>query len=478
MDGRPSTEPPRYPGDPGLNPPVYSITDVETLAACLVECEAVMKRELESGIGKPIAMLNCVGVDWLLWAAASDLTSIVRTFIQHGADVNIKDEEGWRPLHHSSHFGHLSTMELLLSADKIDVDAPSNKGWRPIDKAANATVAELLLRHGAKVSASLPGYLSALHHAAFQGKPDVVKLFLERGASVAERCSPTAAFRDYHQLFGGTPLHFAAISLTGFKNLIANVGPKVMDIHYPEVADAPNAQALRVAAATALLDHGADVNGRTDGVTYSEEVQREISSWLLTPLHLAAMAGDAALVTLFCQRGAEVDADTINPRIRTPLLLAAEGGHTECVYALIAAGASVHKLNRMESGCEASALTYAVMCNSHGAIRALLENGAEVSEVVQLMLDAPPDKLQLLPLIIDDKTRALVLRHLTGRSKLQHVCSLPGCEARRTIGYDEKKLKVCPCRTGVYYCCKEHQAQDYKRHRPICRAARDAAAAQ
>ena len=457
MDGR-RAAPPRYPGDPGLVPPQYCFDDVRQYTATLEECTAEMRRAKAAGTAnEPRKVMTFVGVDMLLTAAPSGMNDFVRIFIKNGANVNVSDEEGWRPLHHAAQFGHVRALELLLGAEKIDVDAPSSKGWRPIHTAASAEIAGHLLRHGAKVSASRPGYLSPLHHAAFHGKPDVVKLLLEHGASITERCSPTAAFRDFHQQFGGTALHFSAVSLCSFKTLLANMPPKVADIHFPDASNASSTQTRRVATATALLDHGAEVNVRTTGVTYSEELQREIPCWSLTPLHLAVMSGDAALVTLFCQRGAEVDAETLNPRLRTPLQLAAECGHTECVYALVAAGASVNKLNRMESGCEVSALTYAVMKNNHGAIRALLEHGAEVSEVVCRILDASADKLQSLPLCIDDKTRALVLRHLSGRSKLQHVCSLPGCEARRLIDYDDKKLKVCPCGTGAYYCCKEHQ---------------------
>lgn len=121
-------------------------------------------------------------------------------------------------------------------------------------------------------------------------------------------------------------------------------------------------------------------------------------------------------------------------------------------------------------------LMYAVMNNRHGAVRALLEHGANVA-VVQRILDIPVETMStMIPQYpIDDKTRALLQRHLSGRSKVEHVCSLPECEARRLISYDEKKLKVCPCGTGTYYCCVEHQRLDYKRHRPECKAAREAA---
>ncbi len=48
-------------------------------------------------------------------------------FLQHGANANVADEEGWRPLHHAAHYNSLRVMALLLAAPGVDVDAASNK---------------------------------------------------------------------------------------------------------------------------------------------------------------------------------------------------------------------------------------------------------------------------------------------------------------------------------------------------------------
>jgi ankyrin repeat protein len=42
------------------------------------------------------------------------LKKIVKILIEHGADVNAIDKNGWSPLHFASNEGHLAVCELLL----------------------------------------------------------------------------------------------------------------------------------------------------------------------------------------------------------------------------------------------------------------------------------------------------------------------------------------------------------------------------
>lgn len=65
--------------------------------------------------------------------------------------------------------------------------------------------------------------------------------------------------------------------------------------------------------------------------------------WDRTPLALAAQHGHAECVKILLDYGAEVDAEDIEND--TPLSLEAENGHTECVALLLAAGAKVNGCN-------------------------------------------------------------------------------------------------------------------------------------
>jgi len=52
------------------------------------------------------------------------------------------------------------------------------------------------------------------------------------------------------------------------------------------------------------------------------------------------------------------------------------------------------------------------------------------------------------------------------------MCALPRCGAR-AVGA-AFPLSMCSCRGGEAYCSTEHQQEDWQRHRPACKAARDA----
>ncbi len=52
-------------------------------------------------------------------------------------------------------------------------------------------------------------------------------------------------------------------------------------------------------------------------------------------------------------------------------------------------------------------------------------------------------------------------------------CALPGCAASEP---HPTAFKFCGACKTVHYCCKEHQAADWARHKPACKAARAAAA--
>ena len=68
-----------------------------------------------------------------------------------------------------------------------------------------------------------------------------------------------------------------------------------------------------------------------------------------TPLHEAAMAGREDVVRLLkeeCRETLNMDARTQHGPASTPLHLAAERGHTECVLSLLECGATVTAVDR------------------------------------------------------------------------------------------------------------------------------------
>ena len=69
-------------------------------------------------------------------------------FLAHGANVNVRDESGWRPLHYAALCRSQRVLRLLLASRSVDVDAPNDLGWRPLDMCATVEDARALLDAG------------------------------------------------------------------------------------------------------------------------------------------------------------------------------------------------------------------------------------------------------------------------------------------------------------------------------------------
>jgi ankyrin repeat protein len=156
-----------------------------------------------------------------------------------------------------------------------------------------------------------------LHVAVSQGDVAMVKLFLEKGASLDERSGS-----------GSYPLHVAV----GYKHeplvaLLLQHGAKV------DVRDAEDRTPLHLAASggltaigKVLLSNGADVNAGTGVTKY-------------TPLHWAAFYERVEFVRLLLAFKPNVNAASDG---ETPLHVAAEKRSPEVVELLVAAGADLN----------------------------------------------------------------------------------------------------------------------------------------
>ena len=121
----------------------------------------------------------------------------------------------------------------------------------------------------------------------------------------------------------------------------------------------------KAAWAEALLREGANVNARDENG--------------LTPLMHAAARGDAALVRLFLDKGADTELQKWNLDFEdddgTALMLAAAEGHVEAAGALLEGGADVEQ----EDNVGMNALMYAAEKGKAGVVKLLVEKGANIA---------------------------------------------------------------------------------------------------
>ncbi len=55
-------------------------------------------------------------IDMLWQAAKSGDASRIRLLVSRGVDVNIRNKDGWTPLHVATQYGHVEAMRTLISA--------------------------------------------------------------------------------------------------------------------------------------------------------------------------------------------------------------------------------------------------------------------------------------------------------------------------------------------------------------------------
>ena len=363
--------------------------------------------------------------------------------------MNVEDEKGWRPLHHAAYSGSHRVLQLLLNAPGVDVTGASNKGRRPIDACRTVEAARMLLDAGAVHAAAVPGVsLTALHHAAGQGRLEVVELLLDLGAKASETFSPKGAAEAFNHPghFGGTALHLAALGLENARGQKKSLGAS-FGVYMPDLVSVHDAAERRVAVCAALLRAGADVNARTIPGPAPREQAPTSHNCRVTPLLLAAETGDAAVIKELLRAGAKADTVFGTPpnHCFSAMNAAAYFGHADAIRALVAAGADVDV--RAVNGGKRAPLLDAVAQNHHSAVRALLELGADSTRMEGILALPVARRPRIFAEnVMDETTRALLAQHRSGRLTPSRACSLPDCEARRRADYDDKKLLKCPCK--------------------------------
>ena len=234
--------------------------------------------------------------------SAADRVGAIQALLAGGANVDARANDGSTPLHQAAALGDVAAIRVLL-AGGASVNAKAKDGSTPLHQAARlgemASI-QALLAGGADVDARNKDGVTPLHAAAVSGKAAVIPTLLAGGADVNARAK-----------YGVTPLHFAAMrkmilaaleadAKGGRDKLLSSMFPKGMVDTLSEADREITAAILRLAdddradTVRALLAGGAAVNARGGGGT--------------TPLHYAAVSGDAAAVEALLDVGGDPNA--------------------------------------------------------------------------------------------------------------------------------------------------------------------------
>ena len=90
-------------------------------------------------------------------AKAGDIETVKQHLVA-GTEADVKDKEGWTPLHWAASNDHKEIVELLIAAGaKVNAEdtAGEYRGSTPLDWAPKTEPADLLRKHGGKTAAEL-----------------------------------------------------------------------------------------------------------------------------------------------------------------------------------------------------------------------------------------------------------------------------------------------------------------------------------
>ena len=386
--------------------------DIQLVDAVRAADEAGVREAIERGAD--VMAADPDGTTPLHWAAHADDPAIVETLLAAGADPRAANRYGVRPISLACTNGNVAIVELLLDAG-ADPDTALAEGETALmtaartgaldvvrlllDRGADVNAAETwrgqtalmwaaaeghahliptMLSHGADVAARSTNGWTPLLFAVREGRIDVVQTLLEAGAGVEEALPVTEETRR-----GGTSAERAATGLNAFLLAAANA-------HYD--------------VAALLVDRGADVNVASRGWTALHQL-----SWVrksgIAGSNNPPPPGSGSMTSLeFVRKLVAAGAD-VNARVTrrppagitrlnflggTPFLLAARTGDADLMRLLAELGADPLLPN--EDGTTPIMVAAGVGTSSPGedpgtepevleAVQVALELGGDLNEV-------------------------------------------------------------------------------------------------
>jgi len=195
-----------------------------------------------------------------------------------------------------------------------DLNALNGNNWTPLFYVKEKEMAKLLIEKGADINCGAPNN-TALIQSIWNMRRDVMEYLLDRGAKIPEPGTPLGLNMLFHELSLGNIRYFDKCLQQGFDPHYEGEAKSNL-LHYA-------AKSNSVELIEKLIDMGVPVN--------------KTNLFGVTPLLQAALNGCTPIVKIFVEKGADMNARTIDGK--TPYHLAVEAKKDETAAYLKSKGA-------------------------------------------------------------------------------------------------------------------------------------------
>ncbi len=352
------------------------------------------------------AQVNAQGYDTttpLMVAAMYGKVDVVRTLLDHGADPAIRDKQGWTALrwaalrgwddaisllrdcspmdiYEAAQFGDVPRLKAHLDAGE-DPNAPGVRGTTPLMeamKSGSLPAARLLLDRGANVNKKRADGATALHLAALYGDVSLTGLLLDRGANINASGKPERPATPLTYAVRQAQVEVVALLLKRGADLKHGQGEAALELAVREAGDGfvrPPMGQLR--SHVRQGDAVYEARERIIDLLLAGGVPIQAKS--SHALFLAASGGQAGLVKLFLDKGADANG---RGAIGSTGMISLDNGETVLMGAVEAWSSAYYDEVMLKDGTESGGDLKDIHQNEQLArqsVMLLLMHGADVN---------------------------------------------------------------------------------------------------
>ncbi|KAI0146016.1 ankyrin repeat-containing domain protein [Hypoxylon sp. NC0597] len=299
---------------------------------------------------------------WACWSDDPDMPHVIEYLLEHGADVNCRNDDDTVPIHVAATRDDVALLHLLLRKKDINLEALDSSKSTPLMMAVKSErITKILLDKGADPNTRPDDNYPALVHAVRAGQTEAVRLLVQYGAQI----DPPDELRDDGKW---EPLENAVVQ--GLEEIIRILGEGGADVN------------RRFGDGRTLIHKALNYDGLRALLEFRPKLDVKADNGY-APLHDIDAATPVENVKLLVRAGSDINLP--DNKNLTPLTFALRYKNEEAARYLLSRKANVHIISPAYGG------PLHIACNEGlvDLVKELIDAGADVNHAVPGVTGTP-----------------------------------------------------------------------------------------